>query len=97
MALCCLSFDLRILITPLGLASSSSSNNLFIFHYSKMVIHESLLQTCNKDGIKSVSTELEHKLNILLKLFIILYADDTVLMAESATELLDSFSNYTDI
>jgi hypothetical protein len=35
-----------------------------------------------------------------LKLFIILYADDTAIMAESAADLqkqLDSFSDYCDI
>jgi hypothetical protein len=52
------------------------------------------------EGLKTVSSELKDKLNLYLKLFIILYADDTVIMAESAADLqkqLDSFSDYCDI
>lgn len=51
----------------------------------------------NVIGLKTISDELENKLNIYLKLFIILYADDTVLMAESDSELqtlLDTFYHY---
>ena len=46
------------------------------------------------------SSELKDQLNLYLKLFIILYAHDTVIMAESAADLqkqLDSFSDYCDI
>jgi hypothetical protein len=52
------------------------------------------------EGLKTVSSELKDKLNLYLKHFIILYADDTVIMAESAADLqkqLDSFSDYCDI
>ena len=52
------------------------------------------------EGLKTVSSELKDKLNLYLKLFIILYADDTVIMAESAVDFqkqLDSFSDYCDI
>ena len=45
-------------------------------------------------GLKTISDELESKINIYLNLFVILYTDDTVLMAESASEqqtLLDTF------
>jgi hypothetical protein len=44
--------------------------------------------------------ELKDKLNLYLKLSIILYADDTVIIAESAADLqkqLDSFSDCCDI
>ena len=50
--------------------------------------------------IEDVSSELKDKLNLYLKLSIILYADDTVIIAESAADLqkqLDSFSDYCDI
>jgi hypothetical protein len=46
------------------------------------------------EGLKTVSSELKDKLNLYLKLFIILYADDTAIMAEAAADLqkqLDSF------
>ena len=52
------------------------------------------------EGLKTVSSELKDKLNLYFKLFIILYADDTVIMAESDADLqkqLDSFSDYCDI
>jgi hypothetical protein len=52
------------------------------------------------EGLKTVSSELKDKLNLYLKLFIILYADDTAIMAEAAADLqkqLDSFSDYCDI
>jgi hypothetical protein len=51
---------------------------LFYFRY---FIHL-FLHTCNLNGLKTVSNELEDKLEICLQLFCILYADDTVLMAE---------------
>jgi len=41
----------------------------------------------NVIGLKAISDELEKKHNIFLKLFVILYTDDTVLIAESASEL----------
>ena len=47
--------------------------------------------------LKTTSDELENKINIYLKLFVILYANDTVFMAESASELqtfLDTFYLY---
>jgi hypothetical protein len=45
----------------------------------------------NVIGLKTISGELENKLNIYLKLFVILYADDTVLMAESDSDLQTPF------
>jgi hypothetical protein len=39
------------------------------------------------EGLKTVSSELKDKLNLYLKLFIILYVEDTVIMTESAADL----------
>ena len=53
----------------------------------------------NFDGLTSVSNKLQQELHIYLKLFILLYADDTVLMAESADDLqrqLDIFRQYCE-
>jgi hypothetical protein len=50
----------------------------------------------NVIGLKNISDELENKINIYIKL-VILYADDTDLMAESASELqtlLDTYYRY---
>ena len=52
----------------------------FLFSLWKdFFIHE------NVPGLNSISDELDSMLDIFMKLFIILYADNTVLMAESAT------------
>ena len=48
-------------------------------------------------GLSTISDELEEKLFVYLKIFILLYADDTVLMAETATDLqtqLNWFCKY---
>jgi hypothetical protein len=47
--------------------------------------------------VESISGYLENQLNIYLKLFIILYADDTVILSESESDLqaqLDAFHEY---
>ena len=46
-----------------------------------------------RKGLKSISEDFENDLQIYVKLFTILYADDTVLLAESAEEL-QSELNY---
>ena len=54
----------------------------------------------NITGLSTISQEIEEKLYMYLKLFILLYADDTVLMAESATDLqkqLDWFCEYCKV
>ena len=48
---------------------------------------ESYLTKCNLNGLQTISHEIEIQLGIYLKLFVILYADDTVLMAESSADL----------
>jgi hypothetical protein len=48
---------------------------------------ESYLTNCNFNGLQTISNEIEIQLGIYLKLFVILYADDTVLMAESSADL----------
>ena len=48
-------------------------------------------------GLTTVSSKLEHELDVYLKLFVLLYADDTVLMAENAIDLqqqLNVFKEY---
>ena len=56
--------------------------------------------TCNLKGLDSISHDIENNFDIYLKLFILLYAEDTVLMAESPEELqmlLDAFDDYCTI
>ena len=44
----------------------------------------------NKDitRLQTISDEIENNLDIYLKLFILLYADDTALLAETANDLI---------
>ena len=61
---------------------------------------EEFFQVNNIIGLKSISDEIETELNYYLKLFVILYADDTVLMSESQEDLqkqLDSLNEYCNI
>ena len=54
-------------------------------------------ENVNLNGLETVSNCIEDKLNIYLKLFALLYADDTVLMAETHDELqniLNKFGEY---
>ena len=58
-----------------------------------LFIHE------NVQGLNSISDEIDSRIDILMNLFIILYADYTVLMAESSSNLqtlLDQFYLYCD-
>ena len=50
------------------------------------IINNMFYVTCDVEGLKTISSELKDKLNLYLKLFIILYANDTVIMAESAAD-----------
>ena len=61
---------------------------------------QNFLENHNLNGLKTISDYAQSKLEIFLKLFILLYADDTVLMAESADDLqseLNKFYEYCKI
>ena len=50
-------------------------------------------------SLKNITDELETELEIYLKIFVMLYADDTILLAESAEDLqvqLNAFVEYCD-
>ena len=56
-----------------------------------------LFENSNLNGLETVSNCIEDKLNIYLKLFALLYADDTLLMAETHDDLqniLNKFGEY---
>jgi hypothetical protein len=58
---------------------------------------QSFLEKENLPGLKTISEKIEEHLNIYLKLFVLLYADDTVIMAESREDLqaqLNVFGEY---
>ena len=55
------------------------------------------LENANAKGLKSINTDIEIELSVYLKLFLLLYADDTILLAESREDLqmfLNTFSEY---
>lgn len=55
------------------------------------------LENVNISGVQSLTLDIENELNIYLKLFVLLYADDTILLAESSSDLqllLNNFSQY---
>ena len=60
---------------------------------------ETFLTNKNAQGVKTISEDFENDLQIYVKLFTILYANDTVLLAESAEELqleLNYFYEYCE-
>lgn len=48
---------------------------------------EIFLQTKNCKGLFTVTEEIEHELDVFLNIILLLYADDTVLMAETPQDL----------
>jgi hypothetical protein len=60
---------------------------------------DTFLTSTNAQGVKSISEDFENDLQIYVKLFTILYADDTVLLAGSVEELhseLNYFYEYCE-
>ena len=47
-------------------------------------------------GMQSISSDLENELTVYLKIFLLLYADDTVLLSESSTDLQNMLNNFVD-
>ena len=71
---------------------------LFLFSLFLNDLEECLL-TKDIVGLKSITDELETELEIYLKIFVMFYADDTILLAESAEDLqvqLNAFGEYCD-
>ena len=48
---------------------------------------DTFLESKNITGLQTISDEIENNLDIYLKLFILLYTDDTALLAETANDL----------
>ena len=57
---------------------------------------EVYLTNCNLNGLQTIFNEIETQLGIYLKLVVILYADDTVLMAESSADLQNQQNSFQD-
>ena len=74
--------------------------NLLPFLYSMFLNDlEEVLLTKYIVGLRSITAKLETEIEIYLKIFVMLYADDTILLAESAEDLqvqLNAFGEYCD-
>jgi hypothetical protein len=57
---------------------------LFVLYLNDL---ERFLHDRNSKGLDSIAKDIEDELDIFLRLFILLYADDTVLFSNSAEDL----------
>lgn len=55
---------------------------------------EHFLLDKNIEGLKSISDAIENELFLYMKLFILFYADDTVIMAETAEDLQNALNEF---
>ena len=58
---------------------------------------EQFLSSSNVNGVSCINDEIEEKLGIYLKLFVLLYADDTILLSDTFDDLqlqLNVFHDY---
>jgi hypothetical protein len=58
---------------------------------------EDFLENHNVTGLLTISQDIENIMNVYMNIFVLLYADDTVLMAETPEDLqkqLNSFHDY---
>ena len=87
-------------VSDLELYTMAVNQNIFhviLVYNKKKICHlfpplylndlQTFLTTENIKGIESVTKALEKDINVYLKLFVLLYADDTVLLAETADDL----------
>jgi hypothetical protein len=78
----------------------SQVENIFPFLFSFYLNDlEQFLHDRNSKGLDSIAKDIEDELDIFLRLFILLYADDMVLFSDSAEDLqvqLNNFSEYCD-
>jgi hypothetical protein len=58
---------------------------------------EQFLNDRNVNGLTSITEDFESELDIYLKLFVLLYADDTAIMSESKEDMLNQFWNYFQV
>jgi hypothetical protein len=66
----------------------SQDEHLFPFLFSLYLNDlELLLHDRNSKGLDSIAKDIEDELDIFLRLFILLYADDTVLFSDSVEDL----------
>jgi hypothetical protein len=57
---------------------------------------EQFLNDRNVNGLTSITEDFESELDIYLKLFVLLYADDTVIISESKEDMLNQLNVFND-
>ena len=57
---------------------------------------EQFLNDGNVNGLKSITEDFEGELDVYLKLFVLLYADDTVIMSESKEDMQNQLNVFND-
>ena len=57
-------------------------------------LEEFLSQSGDVNGISFSNDDVDENTRIFLKLFILLYADDTVILADTAEDLQNALNNY---
>lgn len=70
-----------------------------LFSYFVNDLHNFFTNNGNLEGVCCSKHELDHRMLDFLKLFVILYADDTLLLSESAADFqlaLNTYSDYCD-
>lgn len=74
----------------------SASKGKFITIFVSLILNdvESSFNTNNNIGVSTISYEIEHEFGILLRLLIIVYADDTVLLSETPEDLQNQLNSF---
>ena len=57
---------------------------------------EDFLENHNATGLLSISQDIENIMNVYMNIFVLLYADDTVLMAETPEDLQKQLNIFHD-
>jgi hypothetical protein len=57
---------------------------------------EQFLNDRNVNGLTSITEDFEIELDVYLKLFVLLYADDTVIMSESKEDMQNQLNVFND-
>jgi hypothetical protein len=57
---------------------------------------EDFLENHNVTGLLTISQDIENIMNVYMNIFVLLYADDTVLMAETPEDLQKQLNIFHD-
>ena len=55
---------------------------------------QEFLEQKNVNGLQSVSADLDNELSVYMKIFLLLYADDTILLSASSDDLQMILNNF---